>query len=64
MSHNFNFILMTDGSTTTEVHQEGEAVGRKGDRIVVPYPKPMGGIVFRKDSDLTVDGHVESAYCH
>ena len=55
---------MTDGSTTTEVHREGEAVGRKGDRIVGPYPKPMGGIVFRKDSDLTVDGHVERAYCH
>ena len=63
MSHNFNFILMTDGSTTTEVHQRGEAVGRKGDRIV-GFTKPREWIEFRKDSDLTVDGHVESAYCH
>ena len=55
---------MTDGSTTTEVHQEGEAVGRKGDRIVGPNSKPREWIEFRKDSDLTVDGHVESAYCH
>ena len=51
---------MTDGSTTTEVHQIGEAVGRKGDRIVGPCTQPGEWIEFRKDSDLTVDGHVES----
>ena len=33
---------MTDGSTTTEVHQRGEAVGRKGDRIVGPCTKAQG----------------------
>ena len=54
---------MTDGSTTTEVHQRGEAVGRKGDRIV-GFTKPREWIEFRKDSELTVDGHAESAYCH
>ena len=55
---------MTDGSATTGAHQIGEAVGRSGDRIVGHMSEPGEWIDFRKDSDLTVDGHVESAYCH